>query len=133
MRRVVGPATAAAGRTIEFRDRLGKERGRSVTTRGLYSDMLTSPYIAHGVDSHEKFLFRKCGPGPPPRETSWTEVGPPISWGLIGGQKAELLAFGPPFDKAGLLARAPLYSYLYAVKVLAWPACRVRDGAKGLW
>eukprot|EP00241_Pyramimonas_parkeae_P002786 CAMPEP_0114260650 /NCGR_PEP_ID=MMETSP0058-20121206/20620_1 /TAXON_ID=36894 /ORGANISM="Pyramimonas parkeae, CCMP726" /LENGTH=521 /DNA_ID=CAMNT_0001375939 /DNA_START=100 /DNA_END=1665 /DNA_ORIENTATION=+ len=51
--------STATGRTIEFRDRLGAEKGRSVTTRGLYTDMLSSPYLAFGVDCHEKFLFRK--------------------------------------------------------------------------
>jgi hypothetical protein len=30
-----------------------------VSTRGLYCDLLCSPYMTFGVDCSEKFLFRK--------------------------------------------------------------------------
>uniref|UniRef100_A0A7S0WW51 Uncharacterized protein n=1 Tax=Pyramimonas obovata TaxID=1411642 RepID=A0A7S0WW51_9CHLO len=52
--------STAYGRTFEFTDRLGEKRGRSVSTRGLYTDMQCSPYLAFGVESDAKDLFRKA-------------------------------------------------------------------------
>eukprot|EP00959_Pyramimonas_sp_CCMP1952_P088427 1849806-Pyramimonas_sp.AAC.1 len=52
--------STAYGRTFEFTDRLGEKRGRSVSTRGLYIDMQCSPYMAFGVESDAKDLFRKA-------------------------------------------------------------------------
>jgi dynein assembly factor 3 len=52
--------STAVGRTVEFRDRNGEERGRSVSTRGLYCDLLCSPYLTLGVDCAETFLFKKA-------------------------------------------------------------------------
>mmetsp|Transcript_910 Transcript_910/g.1613 ORF Transcript_910/g.1613 Transcript_910/m.1613 type:complete len:524 (-) Transcript_910:325-1896(-) len=49
----------AVGRTNDFTDRYGKKRGSSVTTRGLYTDMQSSPYMAFGVECEEKRFFRQ--------------------------------------------------------------------------
>ncbi|KAK3239906.1 hypothetical protein CYMTET_50204 [Cymbomonas tetramitiformis] len=50
--------STAEGRTVEYQDRLMMDRGRSVTTRGLYCDIQASPYLSFGIDSEEKRLFK---------------------------------------------------------------------------
>ncbi|KAG1656426.1 hypothetical protein FOA52_009641 [Chlamydomonas sp. UWO 241] len=49
--------STAVGRTREFKDRSGKDVGRSVTARGFWSDILNSPYLALGLVCEEKAFF----------------------------------------------------------------------------
>ncbi|MEW5305020.1 MAG: hypothetical protein WDW36_007590 [Sanguina aurantia] len=49
--------SSAVGRTKEFKDRSGRDVGRSVTAWGWWGDILNSPYHAWGTTCHEQSLF----------------------------------------------------------------------------
>eukprot|EP00898_Chlorokybus_atmophyticus_P001883 jgi/Chlat1/2696/Chrsp180S02869 len=48
----------AEGRTMEHKDRVGREHGRSVLKRGFWGDIINCPYLAFGIEAEDKDLFK---------------------------------------------------------------------------
>lgn len=46
--------STATGRTMEFKGRDGSDKGRSVTAKGYWGDIVNSPYLCFGVTCDDR-------------------------------------------------------------------------------
>lgn len=50
--------STATGRTQEYKDRAGQDKGRSVSARGFWADILNSPFHAFGVRTEARGFYK---------------------------------------------------------------------------